>query len=80
MSSILKSQESGNLKDEFEVSKREPGSITLGRTQSSNMLAKDLRWEGAELFEKWKKASVARGSPSKSRGPRARACGSCTFC
>lgn len=65
MSSISKNQESGSLKDKFEVRRRDPGRITPGRTQSNNLLAKALRWEGAELFEKRKKASVARGSPSQ---------------
>lgn len=57
------SGESGQYSNIF--SRRDPGRITLGRTQSNNMLAKALRREGADLFEKRKKASVARGSHSK---------------
>lgn len=51
--------------DGFEVSRRDPGRITRGRTLRNTMLEKALRWEGAELFEKLKKVLVARGSPSK---------------
>lgn len=66
MSSISGNQESRDLKDEFEVRRRDAERIRPGRKQRNKQHAcKGLRWEGIELFETLKKASVTRGGHSE---------------
>lgn len=66
MSSDLGNQEGGDIKYEFEVSRREAGRLRSGRTQSHKEHAcEGLRWKGVGLLETLKKASVARRGHSK---------------